>query len=200
MSASGTNSTIQGSASLLFSSLLLICSVSQGELMQADLLACKFLPSLCRPCALQRAICSACCLIHPRFLQLILRPWRWRWYVPLTSWLTFTRLHGIFSQKTLNSIFLPVRHNNSEQISVTDFLAGCLYGQDIFWTYIFEAWKWRGHVPLKHRYLLTRQQGATTQRIKSEGRKGSFCHISCSALHNKRWNQFIHIMKVKHII
>jgi hypothetical protein len=37
---------------------------------------CKFVPGLCRSCALQHAICSTCCLIHIGFLRLIIWPWR----------------------------------------------------------------------------------------------------------------------------
>jgi hypothetical protein len=34
-------------------------------------------------------------------VRLILRPWRWRWYIPPKRWLTFNNLHGIISQKTV---------------------------------------------------------------------------------------------------
>jgi hypothetical protein len=42
----------------------------------------------------------ACHLISRRFLaRLILRPWRWRRYVPPKRRLTFSGLHGVISQK-----------------------------------------------------------------------------------------------------
>lgn len=48
---------------------------------------------------------SACHLLSLWFLAyLILQPWRWRWCFPLKHQLTFSRLHGIISQKMVHFI------------------------------------------------------------------------------------------------
>jgi hypothetical protein len=53
---------------------------------------------------------STCHLLSHWFLAwLILRPWRWRLYVPLKHRLTFNRLHGVISQKIVLSIATAVR-------------------------------------------------------------------------------------------
>jgi hypothetical protein len=44
---------------------------------------------------------AACHLLSYWFIaKFILRPWRWRRYIPLKTWLTFNGLHGVISQKT----------------------------------------------------------------------------------------------------
>jgi hypothetical protein len=46
------------------------------------------------------------------FGRLILRPWRWRWYVPPKRRLTFNGLHSVVSQKTVLFIITAVRTSN----------------------------------------------------------------------------------------
>jgi hypothetical protein len=47
---------------------------------------------------------------------LILRPWRWRWYVPPKRQLTFNRLHSIIFQtkKLFNSLFIFIIFTTSK--------------------------------------------------------------------------------------
>jgi hypothetical protein len=51
------------------------------------------------------------CLLHAScwFLSwLTFWPWRWRQYIPLKRWWTYTRVHGITSQKTVPlKIYFP---------------------------------------------------------------------------------------------
>jgi hypothetical protein len=44
--------------------------------------------------------CCGCHLLHTALSHFILRPWKWRRYVPSKRLLTFSGLHGIISQKT----------------------------------------------------------------------------------------------------
>jgi hypothetical protein len=59
---------------------------------------------------------SACHVLSRSFLtRLILRPRRWRRYVPPKRWLTFNGLHGIVSQKisTLQGgLIIKIKRNN----------------------------------------------------------------------------------------
>jgi hypothetical protein len=43
----------------------------------------------------------ACCLLSRWYLAWLILPWIWRWYVPPKYQLTYSRLHGIISQKTV---------------------------------------------------------------------------------------------------
>jgi hypothetical protein len=60
---------------------------------------------------------SACLLISRRFLAwLILRPWRWRWYVPPKRLLTSIGLHGVISQRTELFMNAAVRTANRTRL------------------------------------------------------------------------------------
>jgi hypothetical protein len=47
---------------------------------------------------------------------LTLQPWRWRWYVPVKRWLTFTGLHNVIPQKMELSITTAVRTSNPNTV------------------------------------------------------------------------------------
>jgi hypothetical protein len=47
------------------------------------------------------------------YLAPLIRPWRWRRYVPPKRRLTFNRLHGVISQKTELFITTGVRTTNT---------------------------------------------------------------------------------------
>jgi hypothetical protein len=50
---------------------------------------------------------------------LILRPWRWRPYVPQKCQLSFNRLHGVISQKTIRFFLFCCSSNYSKHDKVT---------------------------------------------------------------------------------
>jgi hypothetical protein len=58
----------------------------------------------------------ACHLLSRWFLSRLIRPWRWRRYVPPKCRLTFSGLHGVISQKTVLFITTAVRTSNYTKI------------------------------------------------------------------------------------
>jgi hypothetical protein len=52
-------------------------------------------------------------VIRAKFWFLTLGSRRWRWYVPPRHWLTYSRLHGVITQKTESSfeIWLSLEPN-----------------------------------------------------------------------------------------
>jgi hypothetical protein len=75
---------------------------------------------------------SACLLLSRWFLAgLILRPWRWRQYVPLKHWLTFNGLHGVISQKIVLFITTAMITSNPTQLHIC-LLARCFHFNDLF--------------------------------------------------------------------
>jgi hypothetical protein len=81
------------------------------------------------PCSLLK-VNRCLCLLHASrwFLAwLILRPWRWRWHVPLKHRLTFDGLHGIISHKMELFITTVVRTWNPTKChSLRYYLSICL--------------------------------------------------------------------------
>jgi hypothetical protein len=80
-----------------FPCLLLILSVSQGEPVEADLLACKFPFSPVLP------TCHFLCMLPASWwfvAWLTVWLWSWRWYISQKHLSNFTRLHSGLSQKT----------------------------------------------------------------------------------------------------
>jgi hypothetical protein len=55
-------------------------------------------------------------------MWLILWPWKWKQYVLLKCWWTFTRLHGIISQKIILFIITTVRTSNATHYSIHWYL------------------------------------------------------------------------------
>jgi hypothetical protein len=63
--------------------------------------------------------------------RLILRAWRWRWYVPLKLWLTFNGLHGVISQTGNSCTF--------QQNTATYFQNTCVWQYHLIQHYIVYA-------------------------------------------------------------
>jgi hypothetical protein len=67
----------------------------------------------CSPLKVSRRFVRLCHLFSRWFLTLlILRPWIWRWYIPLKLRLIFSRIHGVVSRKIEFFITTGVRTSN----------------------------------------------------------------------------------------
>jgi hypothetical protein len=87
----------------------------------------------CSPLEVNWQQSSSCCLLHAGFwflARLILRPWRWRWHVPLQRRLTFNRLPThccIPEDSTLHN------HCFENPKSYVNELLGSIKCWEIFW-------------------------------------------------------------------
>jgi hypothetical protein len=75
------------------------------------------------------------CLLASFLLNLFLRPWRWRRYVPPKRRLTLNGLHGVISQKTI--FFITTAVKTSDPMT-------CLYFEYSFYPLPFSFWVHQG--------------------------------------------------------
>jgi hypothetical protein len=71
--------------------------------------------------------CSACHLLSRWYLARLIRPWRWRRYVPPKRRLTFTRLHGVISQKVVSTSFFLSFYGSTSLVGLGHFFQFLIY-------------------------------------------------------------------------